>query len=229
MSQPAWPKPIRGVLIDLDGTLVDTEPIHLEGTNALLGRYGAHLDEVENAHFIGTSGRAFFEALRGKYGLSDDAETLAEQRSEILVRLLQRPLTPLPGAGELVELLHANRLPRAVASSSLRAEIFVTLQSARLLEKLPVFVSGHDDVEKGKPAPDVYLKAARRIGVAPESCVAIEDSAPGVASAKAAGAFVVAVPCPSHPDPNLGAADLQFESLTELVPALRDAIFSGSK
>jgi HAD superfamily hydrolase (TIGR01509 family) len=217
------PERILGVLLDLDGTLVDSEPLRTAATQELLQRYGVVLTHEQLAEYVGYSAQAFWQSIQQRFGVPGDAELLGEQRGELIVRRLQAPLEPFPGVRDLIVLLDSLRLPRAVASSSMRAEIFATLQSARLLEALPVFVSGFDDVANGKPAPDVYLKAARRIGVAATDCIALEDSANGIASAKAAGAFVVAVPCPGVSGADLSGADVQVENMAAFVQWLRDA------
>jgi HAD superfamily hydrolase (TIGR01509 family) len=224
MDMTRRPARVGGVLLDLDGTLVDSEPIRTAATADLLHRLGVELTPEDLAKYTGYSARAFWESLQARFSLPGDPESLGEQRAELIVQRLQQPLDPFPGVRELISLLDSLRLPRAVASSSLRAEIFATLQSARLLEALPIFVSGNDDVAAGKPAPDVYLKAARRLGVPPTDCVALEDSFTGVASAKAAGAFVVAVPCPGSAAADLSAADVQLESVVAFVPWLREVV-----
>ena len=220
MANADLPRPLKGVLLDLDGTLVDTEHLHEASTNEVLRALGHQLSPVEFSRYIGWSERPFWESLRERFGIDLSVAELARRRSAVLVKLLDSPMQPLPGVRGLLALLDRHGLPRAVASSSLRLQIATTLRSAGLDRAITTYVSGYDDVRNGKPAPDAYLEAARRIAVDPRQCVAVEDSATGVASAKAAGAFVVAVPCASHPDQRLGAADWELESLTVLVPLL---------
>jgi len=213
------PSPLRGVLFDLDGTLVDSEHLHYDSPLAVLHRYGAHLPLEEFARYIGWSERPFWDSLRERFALPGTSTELAEQRSEVLLRLIrQAPIEPLPGVRAVIDRLRQLGIPCAIASSSLREQITATVESAQL--GITCWVSGYDDVARGKPFPDAYEEAARRLGVDPKQCLAIEDSAMGVASAKAAGAYVIAIPCASHPDPNLGAADLQLASMNELLPLL---------
>jgi HAD superfamily hydrolase (TIGR01509 family) len=213
------PSPLAGVLFDLDGTLVDSEHLHYESTNAVLSRFGHHLPLAEFNRYIGWAERPFWESLRGRFALTGTPEELADQRSEVLVRLIRRaPIEPLPGVRAIIDRLRVIGVPCAIASSSLRAQIAATVASASL--DITCWVSGHDDVPRGKPHPDAYQEAARRLGVDPKRCLAVEDSATGVASAKAAGAFVIAIPCVSHPNPHLEAADLRLTSMMELLPLL---------
>jgi HAD superfamily hydrolase (TIGR01509 family) len=222
--QRSFPVPLQGVLFDLDGTLVDSEHLHYDSTLTVLERYGEHLPLNEFNGYIGWSERPFWESLRGRFNLPQTPDELAAERSKVLLELLQQPMEPLPGVREIFALLRENRIPCAIASSSLHRQIEQTVKSAGLSDFVSVFVSGYDDVPRGKPHPDPYLRAADLIGVDPKQCLAIEDSATGVASAKSAGAFVIAIPCASHPDQNIGAADLQLASMHEVLPLVRQAL-----
>jgi HAD superfamily hydrolase (TIGR01509 family) len=227
MTRDALPRPLQGVLLDMDGTLVDTEHLHAASTNVILGRFGHHLTDAEFSHYIGWSERRFWESLKVRFGIDPAPEVLAEMRSEVLIRMLDEPLQPLAGVRELIALLDRHGIPRAVASSSLRSQITATLRSAGLEAAVRVYVSGYDDVAAGKPAPDAYLEAARRLGVDPRACIAIEDSFTGLTSARAAGAFTIGIPCASHPDSRLQDADLRLESLGELLPLLNEHLRQG--
>ncbi len=221
MSLTALPSHVDGLLLDLDGTLVDTEHLHYESTNTVLAGYGKHLSTADFMPFIGWSERPFWDALRARFALAPSVAELAAERSRVLVVLLrQSKLEPLPGVIDLLRWALAHGVPCAIASSSLRVQIEASVQGSGIAGFVKDWASGYDDVTRGKPFPDVYIEAARRIGVDPRRCLAIEDSATGIASAKAAGAFVVAVPCVSHPDLSLGEADLRLSSIIELLPLL---------
>lgn len=217
--RPALPHPIRGFLLDLDGTLLDTEPIHFESANAVLARFGRRLEFGEFRGFIGTADEPFWTALKARFGLPHPPRELASLRARAFLDLLRTArLQPLRGVGELLARLRRAGVPCAVASSSARVLMDAILRAGGLDGELSVRVSGHDDCARSKPHPEVYLAAAAALRLRPMECVAVEDSEPGVASAKAAGAFTVAVPCPSHPDSDLRAADLTLRSLDELLP-----------
>jgi HAD superfamily hydrolase (TIGR01509 family) len=146
-------------------------------------------------------------------------ESPEEINAEVVRRLLDRyreELPLIPGAREAVERLAA-RWPLGLASSSNREVIDAVLETAGVAQFFRATVSS-EEVARGKPAPDVYLEAARRLGVAPEACVAVEDSRNGIRSARAAGMHVIAIPNAQYPPPAeaLEAADLVLRSLDEL-------------
>ncbi len=220
---PPFPRPLAGVLLDLDGTLVDTEPLHFTTTRDILAGYGVSFTMADFLPYVGWSEEPFWSDLGRRYRLPDPPAILVAERTRRLRALLRdRALEPMPGAEELLTLLAEVGLPAAVASSSPRQQIAAMLAASGLDRWIRHWRSGHEDVARGKPAPDVYLAAARDLGVAPGSCLAVEDSGTGVQSARAAGCFVVGIPCPSHPDEaGLAAADLRLDSLAELPPLLR--------
>lgn len=217
------PKPPAGLLFDLDGTLVDTEPLHFESQNRVMVELGSEpMPHSEFERYVGWAEEPFWAEVARDYGLPLEPHELAKRRTAALLEIFETATIPvLPGVPELLELAQGRGIPRAVASSSPRRQIEATLGRADLLRFMGACRSGHDDVTNGKPAPDVYLAAAEAIGVEAKHCVAVEDSRTGVASAVAAGCFTVAISCPSHPDPNLGEAHLRLGSAHELIELLR--------
>ncbi|MFQ5748562.1 MAG: HAD family hydrolase [Planctomycetota bacterium] len=216
-----FPRPTRGVLFDLDGTLVDSEPLHFESTNRVLARFGFHLEASAFAGFIGSAEDLYWESLKGRFPLPGTPGELADLRTaEMLALLRESKMETLPGVLPLLDFLDAAGIPRAIASSAPRPQIAASLRAAGLDSRFPVFLSGHEDVARSKPAPDIYRAAAARLEVSPRDCIAVEDSATGVAAARAAGVFVVAVPSPGHPDPALEEAHLLLDSLEDLLPYL---------
>ena len=180
---------LEAVIFDLDGVLVDSEPVHRRASRRLFAP--RHLAEVEYARFIGVAVEPYMEWARERFGLDDPVERLVERYGEAVTAEIEAgALPPLDGARELIEASRARGLRAAVGSQSIAAWVEATLQSAGLDGLFDAVVSG-DEVERGKPAPDVYLLAAERLGVAPERCVAIEDSPAGLQSAAAAGMLVV--------------------------------------
>jgi len=215
------PRPALGFLFDLDGTLVDSEPLHFETTNRVLARFGFHLDASAFAEFIGSAEDRYWEALKKRFPLSGTPGELADLRTaEMLALLEDAKVETLPGVLPLLDFLDAAGIPRAIASSAPRPQIAASLRASGLDSRFPIFLSGHEDVARSKPAPDIYRAAAGRLKVSPRDCIAVEDSATGVESARSAGAFVVAVPSPGHPDPALEQAHLLLDSLEDLLPYL---------
>lgn len=219
MASAQFPKPLRGLIFDLDGTLVDTEPLHFESQNRVLVELGSReMPKAEFERYVGWAEEAFWAEVARDYRLSLPPRELARLRSRALLELYRTVRVPvLPGVPELLSRLGELGLPCAVASSSPRDQIEATLEQAGLSPHFQVLRSGHDDVEQGKPHPAVYLAAAAALGVEASGCIAVEDSSTGLASATAAGCFTVAIPCTSHPETRLGQARLVLSSAAELL------------
>ncbi len=192
MQTPRLPSP--PVLFDLDGTLVDSEPNYYEAGRRLLSRYGVRDFSWENhTRFIGIGTRETLTVLREEYGIEAPVDELLAGKNALYLELAGASTTAFPEMRALVERLHGEGVPMAVASGSSRAAIAATLAVTGLDAYLPLYVSA-EEVAHGKPEPDVFLEAARRLGVAPHTCVVLEDAVPGVRAAHAAGMRCVAVP-----------------------------------
>jgi HAD superfamily hydrolase (TIGR01509 family) len=167
---------------------------------------------------MGMSAPEWSRFLHEDAGVPEEPEAINRDVVELMLEAYRRELPLVPGAVEAVRRV-AEAFPLALASSSNRAIFEEALELAGLAECFRATVSS-EEVERGKPAPDVYLEAARRLGVAPGSCAAVEDSHAGIRSAKSAGMRVVAIPNASYPpdDEALALADLTLESLDELTP-----------
>ncbi|MEW1686857.1 HAD family hydrolase [Streptomyces sp. NPDC091265] len=200
------------VVFDLDGTLVDSEPNAYESARLLLGRYGVpDFTWEQNARFLGISNREALTVLRAEYGIEAPVDELVAGQDACYLELARASTEVFPRMREFVELLHAKGIAMAVASGSSREVIEAVLKGTGLDVYLTEYVSA-EEVAHGKPAPDVFLEAARRLGAAPADCVAVEDAAPGAAAAQAAGMRCIAVPyvAATADDPAFAAAGLLF-------------------
>jgi len=186
VSEPARVCAFDAVIFDLDGVLLDSEPIYLAATNSVLAREGKHLSPEENARYIGVRYRDMLADIIPRMGLAHGADYYVDQTRDEVLRAFGRPLTPPPGARELIERLADHDVPRAVGSSSVHAWVDQVLTNLGVREHFPIVVGG-DEVEHGKPAPDIFLKCAELLGVPPERCAVIEDSPNGVLAARRAG------------------------------------------
>jgi HAD superfamily hydrolase (TIGR01509 family) len=207
---------IEAVIFDLDGVLLDSEQVWDEVREELVRERGGRWHERAQADMMGMSSLEWSRYMHVELGLGEPPEEIS---AEVVRRMLDRYRERLPlidGAAEAVERLAA-RWPLGVASSSNRELIDAALEASGLARLFNISVSS-EEVALGKPAPDVYLQAARRLGVEPSRAAAIEDSRNGLLSARAAGMRVIAIPNEHFPpgEDALAAADAVLDSLKDL-------------
>ena len=209
------------VLLDMDGTLLDTEGAYRDAFHAALAAHGGALDDALYARLVGISSRERGALVQGWLGPAFPwQDCLADYRAR-KARLLEGPVRTMPGAAELLAELAALNLPCAVATSAGRRTAESALARAGLRGAVPVLVT-RDDVAAGKPDPALFLRAAAMLGASPARCLAVEDSPPGVAAARAAGMRVVMVPDTLPPGPDLRADGLTLAAdLIEVRALLR--------
>jgi beta-phosphoglucomutase len=183
----------RGVVFDLDGTLVDNMALHAEAFARFMTRRGLPpLDESQRSRLDGKRNTDIFPDLLGRELPREELRALSEEKESLYRELSRGRLAPLNGLGRLLEILAAHGIPVAVATSGPAENVRHTLAELGLAERITVVVRG-DQVPRGKPHPDIFLAAAERIGVPPAECVAFEDAPSGVSSARAAGMVCVAL------------------------------------
>ncbi len=214
---------IDAVVFDLDGVILDTEELWDEVREALARERGGRWSDQAQADMMGMSSKEWSRYMHDALGLAEPPEEISR---EVVQRMLDRYAQGLPlidGAVEAVERLAAH-WPLGLASSSNRELIDRALEVSGLDGYFRETVSS-EEVERGKPAPDVYLEAARRLGVEPTRCAAVEDSASGIRSAHAAGMRVVAIPNRAFPPPAdaLALAAVALSSIRDLKPEVMEA------
>jgi HAD superfamily hydrolase (TIGR01509 family) len=210
---------IEAVVFDLDGVLLDSEQIWDEVREQLARERDGRWHDGAQRAMMGMSSTEWSQYMHDEIGLPEPPEEISAEVVRRLEARYRQHLPLLDGAVEAVDRLAA-RWPLGIASSSNREVIDLVLDLSGLAPLFKVTVSS-EEVARGKPAPDVYLEAARRLGVPPERSAAIEDSENGIRAAKAAGMRVIAIPNPHFPpDPEaLEQADVTLRSLSELSPA----------
>jgi HAD superfamily hydrolase (TIGR01509 family) len=220
VAAPSEAGRIAAVAFDLDGVLVDSEAVWDEVRRRFTEENGGRWHEGAQPEMMGMSSVEWSRYVRDRLGVDMDPERISIEVADRVADLYRERLPLLPGAVESVRLL-AKEWPLAVASLSNRHVIDLVVELAGLKEEFRATVSS-EEVGSGKPAPDVYLEAARRLEVDPGACAAIEDSTNGIRSARAAGMTVIAVPNRDYPPEaeTRGQADRILDSLVDLTPDL---------
>jgi beta-phosphoglucomutase-like phosphatase (HAD superfamily) len=203
----------------MDGVLMDSEPLHLRATRFALGVRAQSYTERDNQSFFGATDPEMFRILRILFDLDATTDELVLRKREHLVSLIRSEGRGLPGVPEIPLRFRDAGLRLGLVSASARPVIDALLEVVGLSGTFETVVSG-DEVARGKPAPDGYLMAARRLGVDPTECFAVEDTRNGVLAAKAAGMAVVAVPGPATSHEDFSPADLVLPSLESLPKVL---------
>jgi len=204
----------RAAIFDLDGVLWDGEPLYHEAFNIVLKPYGHSLNQDDYVRIIGSSVEASWDWVRKRFKLNEPPSQLYRAYDKAVLTLLKKPVEPMSGARPLIEELRRHGVPIAIASASLRQWVDATLRGLGLQDAFDTTVSA-SDVNNGKPAPDLFLAAAQRLGVAPQDCLAVEDTLAGVRSAKAAGMFAIQLRAASTALPPLDEADLVLDSFAD--------------
>jgi HAD superfamily hydrolase (TIGR01509 family) len=209
---------IEAVVFDLDGVLIDSEPVWERVRRGLVAERGGHWAPDAQRRLMGMSTQEWARYLSEDLGVGLPPDQVAAEVVDRMTASYRERIPFLPGAVEAVDRLAA-RWPLGLASSAPAVLIETVLQSAGLRDRFRVTMST-EQVPHGKPAPDIYLAVTARLGVPPSTCAAIEDSSNGLRSAAAAGLHLIAIPRPQYPpDPDvLAATSLVLPNLTELTP-----------
>jgi HAD superfamily hydrolase (TIGR01509 family) len=203
---------IEAVIFDLDGVLLDSEPLHFQAASRVFSRDGKTLTFDAYKQFIGFGAVETWTAWKGRYGLSGSVEELIAFDQRVRLDVIRGGLVPIAEATALARRLKDIRVPLAIASSSTPETIDAELDGIGMSDVFSLRVSVVQ-VSRAKPAPDVYLRTAEILGKRPQSCLAIEDSPAGVRAAKAASMTCVAVPTDWTRAGDFREADITLESL----------------
>jgi HAD superfamily hydrolase (TIGR01509 family) len=211
---------IEAVVFDMDGVLLESEEVWDEVRERYVAERGGRYDAEVQRAMMGMSSNEWSRYLHEAAGVPGSPQAINDEVVQRMLAAYREHLPLIHGATDAVRRL-AGHYRLAVASSSNRPLIDTVLDVSGLAQYFETTVSS-EEVKRGKPAPDVYLEAARRLEVDPRRCAAIEDSHGGIRSAKAAGMRVIAIPNPSYPpdEESLAQADVVLRSLDELTPAL---------
>jgi HAD superfamily hydrolase (TIGR01509 family) len=209
---------VEAIVFDMDGVLIDSEPVWERVRRNFVASCGGQWAQDAQDRMMGMSTAEWSAYISEDFGVHLPPAQVAERVIAAMKAEYQAHLPLLPGAVDAVRALSA-RWPLAVASSAPKSLIEAVLDASALRPAFAAAVSS-EEVTRGKPAPDVYLEATRRLGVPPAACAAVEDSSNGLRSAAAAGLAVIAVPRPEYPpaEDALRKARVVLDSLTKLTP-----------
>jgi HAD superfamily hydrolase (TIGR01509 family) len=198
---------LKAIIFDMDGVLVNSEPLHYEVDRLLLEEMGYTLDYEYYKQFIGSTNTKLWTDIKAHFSLPQSVDTLKDMADAKKRELVDRDgFPPICGVYDMLKRLHDAGYKLAVASSSPQAYIEEVTAYFHIKDYFQVLVSA-DAIGKPKPAPDIYLKAARQLGVAPADCMALEDSANGIGAAKAAGMTCIGFYNPDSGDQDQSKAD----------------------
>jgi HAD superfamily hydrolase (TIGR01509 family) len=206
--------PIRAVVFDLDGLLVNTEDLYEKAGNELLGQHGHAMNDGLREQIIGLTAHESFQAMIDTFSLDTTIEELDAESDIIMQQLIADQLEPMPGMLELLTTLEAGRFRRIVATCSRRQYAHELLNACNVAHHFELVLTA-DDVQRGKPDPEIYELAAQRLELLPTATMVLEDSANGVRAASAAGAYTIAVPNRHTVSHSFKGASLIAESLAD--------------
>lgn len=206
--------PARAVIFDMDGVLVDGEPLHFAAARDVLAGFGAELTWETYTHWIGETFDTIWPDIQRRFALPVDRGEYERAFGPRVQEQYERHAVAMPGAHDLLGRLRDAGVPLGLATSTKRPRVDIALARLDLARFLTVTVSG-DEVSRGKPDPEIYLTAAARLDVPPARCLVLEDSPAGVASARAAGMRAIGVRINGGSGRPLDGADRIIESLAD--------------
>lgn len=208
---------VKAVLFDMDGVIIDSEPIHYRLSKLYYSELGLDITDEEYYTFVGVGDVEIFTRLKTKYGLKEELGDLVETYQQRYLDHLrsQKEQKPIRGVDGLIRELHRKNYLIALGSSATRQNIEAVLEAFQLQEYFSAVASACE-VEQSKPAPDIYLLAAEKLAVNPSECVVIEDSCNGIKAAKLAGMKCIAYHNPNSGDQDLSQADCVITTFEDL-------------
>ena len=208
---------LKAIIFDMDGVIIDSEPIHTEIAIAVMRDFGGNPTYEEiNDDFIGTTNREMWETLKERHKMDATVDQLLERHREYkMKRFFEEPVPAIDGIESLIRQARSRGLKIALATSSPKYFAEHILRSAGLFEYFDSLVTA-DDISRGKPDPEIYLKAAQALDLDPASCIALEDAFLGIKSAKDAGMRVIAYRNPNSGNQDTRQADFVVSSIKDI-------------
>jgi beta-phosphoglucomutase family hydrolase len=215
---------IKAVIFDMDGVIIDSEPIHFESDQMTMKHFGIEISHEELNQYVGVSNLVMWSDLKAKFNLTASIDELMEKQSYFKKYLIgNKKLEPIEGIPHLLAQIKDAGVKIGLASSSNRDFIEMILNNLEIIHYFEVIVSG-EEVTKSKPEPDIFLKAAEKLKIDPKNCLVIEDSQNGVKAAILAGMTCIGFNNPNSGTHDLSLANTIVSSITEI-----DLLETGSK
>jgi HAD superfamily hydrolase (TIGR01509 family) len=216
----------RAVIFDMDGVIVDSQPYHFAVEEKIFRDKGVAVSTEESHSFVGMAGDRMWEYVKNKFGLQESIAELMAIDNKVRVDYFAslKNVQPMPGVMELLKELRYNKVKIALASSSSVEVINVFISKLGVGHYFQQIISG-DFVEKGKPAPDIFIHTAQALQESSANCVVIEDSANGVKAAKAAGMKCIGFLSPNSGAQDLSPADMVVDDFTKLTVSIIKALY----
>ncbi len=205
---------IKAVIFDLDGVIINSEPLHDESTAIVLQKNGISISEKERKQFLGLNDKEIFSQVVKENKLKKTPEDLIQEREKVYFDLIKKKgLDLFPGVLEAIQKF-SKRYKLAITTSSEKSKVDFTLKKFNLSQYFPIIITG-EDITKGKPDPEPYIKTIKQLGVKSKECLVIEDSINGMKSALDAGCFCIAV-TNTFPAAQLKQADMIVQNISEI-------------
>ena len=196
------------IIFDMDGVLLDSEPLYMEMNQRYFQQLGIHISRKEHESFVGMSATKMWTHIKQKYQLAEDVPYLKEKEKQLKYEMLSNTkLSPSRGIVEFLKFLKQKEYRLAIASSSPRRNIDLIIKKIETQTFFDFIISG-EEVERGKPEPDIFLKTAAAFNLRPGECIVVEDSTNGIKAAKAAGML-----CIGYKNPTSGQQDLSLANI----------------
>lgn len=207
---------MKAFIFDMDGVIIDSEPIHFQVDIETMKHLGCNMSKKELEKYVGTTNEYMLTDIKKNYNIKESIEEITDYKMKLTKRkIIESDLEPIEGIKELLVNLKENSIPAAIASSSPIDFINIVVEKFKIRDYFQYIVSG-EEVVNGKPAPDIYIETAKKLGFDAKDCTVIEDSKNGVQAAKSAGMKCIGFANVNSGNQDLSKADIIVDSIKEI-------------
>lgn len=207
---------MKAAIFDMDGVIIDSEPIHFEVDMQTMKELGVNISKEELNKYVGTTNEYMITELKSKYNIERSLEEIVDYKMKLTInKVKDAEINVISGIPELLSSLKNNNIKTAIGSSSPKELINAVIEKFGLEKYFDCIVSG-DEVKEGKPKPDIYLEVSKRLAIEPRECIVIEDSKNGVLAAKNAGMKCIGFKNINSGNQDLSKADIVVDSINEI-------------